>query len=196
MEWLKVTKWTLWQLKYVSSKLSHELVPITISFILKFFRSWPMPSSSNQSSKAQQDCNALNRQGIFCWGKKLKQALIQLSNRQELEHHICVQMEILSMHQFFCQNSWVFSEAIPFPSVLRCRHRWMWVHLIKAEKALFGVFHSCSVNNSVQLISTSFRAGRNACGSLARSIHDQFGSARIGSFEFFHELSWHPSSVR
>jgi hypothetical protein len=33
------------------------------------------------------------------------------------------------------------------------------------------------------------RAGRNARGSLARSVHGQLGSARIGSFEFFHELS-------
>jgi hypothetical protein len=29
------------------------------------------------------------------------------------------------------------------------------------------------------------RAGRNARGSLARSVHGQLGSARIGSFEFF-----------
>jgi hypothetical protein len=33
------------------------------------------------------------------------------------------------------------------------------------------------------------RAGRNARGSLARSVHGQLGSTRIGSFEFFHELS-------
>ena len=33
------------------------------------------------------------------------------------------------------------------------------------------------------------RAGRNARGSLARSFRGQLGSARIGSFEFFHELS-------
>jgi hypothetical protein len=40
------------------------------------------------------------------------------------------------------------------------------------------------------------RAGQNARGSLARSFQGQLGSARIGSIEFFHELSWHPSSVR
>jgi hypothetical protein len=39
------------------------------------------------------------------------------------------------------------------------------------------------------------RAGQNARGSSARSVRGQLGSARIGSFEFFHELSWHPSSV-
>jgi hypothetical protein len=33
------------------------------------------------------------------------------------------------------------------------------------------------------------RAGRNTRGSLARSVRGQLGSARIGSFEFFHELS-------
>jgi hypothetical protein len=33
------------------------------------------------------------------------------------------------------------------------------------------------------------RVGRNARGSLARSVHGQLGSARIGSFEFFYELS-------
>jgi hypothetical protein len=33
------------------------------------------------------------------------------------------------------------------------------------------------------------RAGQNARGSLARSVHGQLGSARLGSFEFFHELS-------
>jgi hypothetical protein len=33
------------------------------------------------------------------------------------------------------------------------------------------------------------RAGRNTRGSLARSVHGQLGSARIDSFDFFHELS-------
>jgi hypothetical protein len=33
------------------------------------------------------------------------------------------------------------------------------------------------------------RAGRNARGLLACSVHGQLGSVRIGSFEFFHELS-------
>jgi hypothetical protein len=33
------------------------------------------------------------------------------------------------------------------------------------------------------------RAGQNARGSLARSFRGQLGSARIGSFEFCHELS-------
>jgi hypothetical protein len=33
------------------------------------------------------------------------------------------------------------------------------------------------------------RAGRNARGSLACSFHGQLGLARIGSFEFCHELS-------
>jgi hypothetical protein len=33
------------------------------------------------------------------------------------------------------------------------------------------------------------RAGRNAGGSLAHSDHGWLGSARISSFEFFHELS-------
>jgi hypothetical protein len=32
------------------------------------------------------------------------------------------------------------------------------------------------------------RAGRNARGSLAHSVRGQLGSARIGSFEFCHEL--------
>jgi hypothetical protein len=31
--------------------------------------------------------------------------------------------------------------------------------------------------------------GQNARGSLARSFRGQLGSARIGSFEFCHELS-------
>jgi hypothetical protein len=31
---------------------------------------------------------------------------------------------------------------------------------------------------------------------VARLVHGQLGSARIGSFDFFHELSWHPSLVR
>jgi hypothetical protein len=33
------------------------------------------------------------------------------------------------------------------------------------------------------------RAGLNARGSLARSVHGQLGSARIGSFESFQKLS-------
>jgi hypothetical protein len=33
------------------------------------------------------------------------------------------------------------------------------------------------------------RAGQNARGSSARSVRGQLGSARIGSFEFFRELS-------
>jgi hypothetical protein len=33
------------------------------------------------------------------------------------------------------------------------------------------------------------RAGRNTRGLLARSVYGQLGSARIGSFDFFHELS-------
>jgi hypothetical protein len=33
------------------------------------------------------------------------------------------------------------------------------------------------------------RAGQNARGSLARSVHGQLDSTRIGSCEFFHELS-------
>jgi hypothetical protein len=33
------------------------------------------------------------------------------------------------------------------------------------------------------------RAGQNARGSSARSVLGQLGSARIGSFEFFRELS-------
>jgi hypothetical protein len=39
------------------------------------------------------------------------------------------------------------------------------------------------------------RTRRNACGSVARSVYGHLGSARIGSFEFFHELNWHSSSV-
>jgi hypothetical protein len=36
---------------------------------------------------------------------------------------------------------------------------------------------------------TAGRAGQNTRGSSARSVRGQLGSARIGSFEFFHELS-------
>ena len=46
---------------------------------------------------------------------------------------------VLSFYYFF-------SEVISFPCGSHgCRHRWMSVHSTKAEKALFGAFHSCLV---------------------------------------------------
>jgi hypothetical protein len=53
----------------------------------------------------------------------------------------------------------------------------------------YNLFVGMEKISRFQALILVIRAGRNTRGSLARSVNGQLGSARIGSFGFFHELS-------
>jgi hypothetical protein len=83
----------------------------------------------------------------------------------------------------WCGTTMVASVVAGVCSVGRAKHGASSVGWVRSRGATRGGWRLSST------------AGRNARGSLARSVRGQLGSDRL-VWNFFHELRWHPSSVR